>query len=181
MAASTTEVTAAPLWARAEWRRRPVALAVLVLFVALGTGVVLTVAAGAYRTATAYDLLVEATNRYEVAIAAAAHGITTATRRRRHDLAVMRAMGFVRRQIGEVIAWQATAVAGVTTVAGVPIGFIIGRQVWRVVAERMPVFPEIAVPWAAIVAGALLIANLVAVPPAVLARRVRAAEVLRAE
>lgn len=119
-----------------------------------------------------------------LAVAAAAHGITTAATRRRRDLAVMRAMGFVRGQVREVIAWQATAVAAVAVVTGVPLGFLAGRQIWRVVAERMPVFPEVdvpVVPIVAVVIGAFAVANVIAIPPAVLARRVRAAHVLRAE
>src|SRR5439155_10361968 len=64
-------------------------------------------------------------------VAAIAHALATAVRRRRHDLAILRAMGFRPRQNAAVIAWQATTVAVVGLLIGLPLGIVAGRLSWR--------------------------------------------------
>lgn len=58
----------ARLWARARWRHSGRSLAALGVVVGLGSAVVLVAVAGARRTATSYDRLVAATDRYDLAI-----------------------------------------------------------------------------------------------------------------
>jgi hypothetical protein len=43
-------------------------------------------------------------------------------RRRRRDLALLKALGFTRRQISATIAWQATSTVAVGLLIGVPVG-----------------------------------------------------------
>jgi FtsX-like permease family len=61
-----------------------------------------------------------------LAIATVAHALVTTVRRRRHDLAVLRSIGFTRRDARVAIAWQATAIAIAGLVVGVPLGIVAG-------------------------------------------------------
>ena len=60
-------------------------------------------------------------------------------RRRRHDLAILRAIGFTRRQRALAITWQATLLTIVGLVVGIPLGIACGRLVWRWLADSFPV------------------------------------------
>jgi ABC-type lipoprotein release transport system permease subunit len=93
-------------------------------------------------------------------------------------------MGFVRRQVASAVAWQATTVALVGLVVGVPLGVAAGRWTWGLVASQLgvrdqPVVPVLVV--AVVVAGSLVAANAVASVPGLVAARTRPAEILRAE
>jgi hypothetical protein len=119
-----------------------------------------------------------------LAIAALAYLLIAITRARARDFAIMRALGFTRRQSRTVMAAQSTAIALVGLAVGVPLGVLLGRVAWRLVTARVPlqnVTPEAVVAVIAIVPVALIAANLVAVWPARRVARLRAAEVLRAE
>jgi hypothetical protein len=108
----------------------------------------------------------------------------TLVRRRRHDLAVLKALGFTRRQLAATVAWQATATIVASLLLGVPLGVAFGRELWIRFAHRLDVVPEASIPWlvlAAITAGAVVLANAVAAVPAIAARRVDPAVLLRAE
>ena len=118
-------------------------------------------------------------------MATVADALVTTVRRRRHDLAVLRSIGFTRRATrGIVIGWQSTLIAIVGLVLGVPLGIVIGRLVWKQLAESFPVayVPPLAlVGVLLIVPLAIAIANLVAAGPAHAATRIRPARVLRTE
>ena len=119
-----------------------------------------------------------------VGVAAVGHALASAVRRRRYDLAVLRALGFRPIDAAAVVMWMAAAVAAAALVFGVPIGISTGRLVWRWVADRTPlvvVLPGALVVVAAAVPGALAIAGLLALVPARRAARDRPTEVLRAE
>jgi hypothetical protein len=116
--------------------------------------------------------------------ATVAHALITTVRRRGHDLAILRSIGFTRRNARFAIAWQATLLTIAGLVVGVPLGIIVGRAAWKQVAEDFPVVyvPPIALLGVlAVVPLALLIANLLAAGPARAATRVHPAEVLRTE
>ena len=119
-----------------------------------------------------------------LAMAATGHALITAVRRRRRDLAVLRALGFARRQVLSAVAWQSTALAVIGLVAGIPLGLIVGRWTWSAVASGIGVAGDALVP-AGLVAllapATLAVANLAAAVPARRAARVAAAEVLRTE
>jgi hypothetical protein len=119
-----------------------------------------------------------------LALGAVGHALATAVRRRRHDVAVLRALGMTRRQSRGVVVTQATVLAVVGLAFGVPLGVALGRTVWRFVADYTPVYyvPPLAM-WALLLVGplALLVANLLAAWPGHVAARLRVGQVLRAE
>jgi len=116
--------------------------------------------------------------------ATVAHALVTTVRRRRHDLAVLRTLGFTRRQSRLAIAWQATLLAVAGIVVGVPLGIAAGRLLWRWLADNFPIayVPPLAL--LAVLAAipiAVVVANALAAGPAFAASRIRPAEVLRTE
>lgn len=90
----------------------------------------------------------------------------------------------MNRQIVASVAWQATALVGVGIVVGVPLGIVLGREVWSAFANNLGVVPvSVVQPWllAAIVLGILVAANLLAIAPALGARRSKPQQLLRAQ
>ncbi|WP_261561557.1 ABC transporter permease [Frankia tisae] len=119
-----------------------------------------------------------------LAVAAMGHALSTALRRRRHDLAVLRALGMTRPQTRAVLAVQATVLALVGLAAGVPLGLVVGRTLWRLIADRMPVLYVAPLAATALVLtgpAVLAVANLVASMFARRAARLQPAAVLRAQ
>ena len=119
-----------------------------------------------------------------LAIGTTAHGLLTATRRRRRDLGLLRAIGFTRRQVRAAVAWQATTVAAFALLIGLPVGVAAGRWLWSLLADRLgipsePVTPTLSVLLA--VPATLVLLNLVAALPGHHAGAVPAATVLRTE
>jgi hypothetical protein len=110
--------------------------------------------------------------------------LMASVRRRRRDLALLKTLGFTRRQLSATVAWQSTAAITAGAIVGVPLGIALGRALWVLFARQISVVPEPAVPALTvvlIVIGALVIANLVALVPGRLAGRTPAAALLRAE
>lgn len=119
-----------------------------------------------------------------VALATLVHVLVTSVRRRRRDLAILRTIGFTRRQIVATIAWQATTIAVIALLIGVPLGFLVGRFTWALFADHLGVVSVPVEAWgsvAIVVPVVLILANLVAIGPAIFARRTQPAQVLRAE
>jgi len=119
-----------------------------------------------------------------LAAATMAYLLITAIRRRRPDLAVLKTLGFVPHQISAVIAWQATTVVVVGLAVGIPVGVVAGRGMWAAIAGQTGVVVESSVPlflFLGLVPAALLVANLVALGPALAAARISPARVLRSE
>jgi hypothetical protein len=119
-------------------------------------------------------------------LGAAAIGYTLAAsiQRRQGELAVLKTLGFTRRQLAAAVGWQATAVACVGIAVGVPVGIVVGRLVWRAVADNTGVAfsPEASV---GLILGtalaALIFANAAAVFAGRRASRVSPATALRTE
>jgi hypothetical protein len=119
-----------------------------------------------------------------LAVGATGHALATAVRRRRHDVAVLRALGITRWQSRLIVVTQATTLAVVGLAFGVPLGVALGRTVWRAVAESTPVLyvPPLAVLALALITPvALAVGNLLAAWPARRAARIRVGATLRAE
>jgi hypothetical protein len=119
-----------------------------------------------------------------IAAGTLAHTLISSTRRRRQDLAILKALGFTRRQLRRAIAWQATTIAAIALLTGLPAGIAGGRWAWRVFAAQLGVLPEPAIPLATIVIAipaALALANLIAAIPGRAAARTQPATVLRTE
>jgi hypothetical protein len=119
-----------------------------------------------------------------LALAAVTHALVTTVRRRRRELALLRTLGFSRRQLSATVAWQATTFAVVAVAAGLPLGIAAGRWAWSMLADGLGVPPEPVTPTAlAIVVplAVLVSANLVAAVPAWRAGRTAPAVALRSE
>jgi ABC-type lipoprotein release transport system permease subunit len=119
-----------------------------------------------------------------VAAGTIAHVLVTGITRRRRDLAILKSVGFVRRQMRGAVAWQASVLAGLAVVVGIPLGVAAGRWLWTGYAESLGVIPVAVVAWLPVLLAApiaLALANLIAIWPARSAARTPAAEVLRAE
>ena len=119
-----------------------------------------------------------------LAIATLGHALVSSVRRRRHDLAVLRTVGFVRRQLSASVAWQATTLVVLALLIGVPLGVAAGRWTWRLVADSLgtaagPVTPTLAI--VLVVPLTILVANAIAALPARAAARTEPATVLRSE
>ncbi|HEV8275227.1 MAG TPA: FtsX-like permease family protein [Streptosporangiaceae bacterium] len=119
-----------------------------------------------------------------IAAGTLAHTLASSTRRRRRDLAVLKTLGFTRRQLRQAVAWQATTIAAIALLIGLPAGVAGGRWAWRYLAAQLGVLPEPAVPLTAIIIAipaALVVANLIAAVPGQAAARIPPAAVLRTE
>jgi ABC-type lipoprotein release transport system permease subunit len=89
--------------------------------------------------------------------------LVASVRRRRHELAILKAIGFTPKQLQWSVLWQAGIVAVVGIVVGVPLGAALGRWLWTLFAEEigavpLPVVPVLPVVVACITALALAIA-----------------------
>lgn len=113
------------------------------------------------------------------------HALVVTARRRRRDLAVMRAMGCSRRQTGAVIHWQGFFLAAAAIALGVPIGMIGGRLLWNSIADGTNVLSVTETPWTAVaivaMAAVLGAAVVLATGPAWAASRRRPGVDLRTE
>jgi predicted lysophospholipase L1 biosynthesis ABC-type transport system permease subunit len=112
------------------------------------------------------------------------NAIVTTARRRGHDLAVLRSVGFAPNGVRRAILVQSVALAVFGLAIGVPAGLIAGRLLWSRLASSLGVQVLVEVPWptvAATCAAALTAAAAFSLVPARRAARRPIAEVLRAE
>ena len=72
------------------------------------------------------------------AVAALALTLVTSVRRRRRDLALLKTLGFTRRQLAAAVAWQSTVAVAIGIVIGIPTGIIAGRSLWDLFAAPDP-------------------------------------------
>lgn len=119
-----------------------------------------------------------------VGIAMTIHALVIVGRRNRRTLAVLRAIGATRRQVTGFLVGQAVLLLAAATVAGVALGVVVGRVVWRILADELGVVPEpraSAGAIAAAVAALVILAIAVAALPSWRAARRPAADALRAD
>jgi hypothetical protein len=112
------------------------------------------------------------------------HLLVISVARRRREIGLLKVLGFVNNQVGSVVAWQATTLAGIGIIVGTPLGIVIGRAVWRAFANNLGAVPVSVVPiWflVALLAGVVLVANLIALGPALVATRSKPKELLLAQ
>jgi len=117
-------------------------------------------------------------------VATLMHLLVVSVARRRREIGLLKALGFVNGQVGAAVCWQATTVALVGIIVGVPLGVALGQAVWRAFATNLGAVPVATVPvWliAALGAGVLVVANLLAIAPALAARSRTAAQFLRTQ
>ena len=72
------------------------------------------------------------------------HLLLTSVRRRRRDFAVLRSLGFTRRQVRGAVSWQASALTGAALCLGIPAGILGGRVAWRLFAAQLGILPAAA-------------------------------------
>jgi putative ABC transport system permease protein len=119
-----------------------------------------------------------------LAAAALANALITIIGRRRHDIGILRALGFSRAQVLRSTIAIATMVALASSIIGVPFGVIVTRWGWSAVQSRIGVESGVVIP-VPLVVGTVLIAlsvtQLISLVPGLRATRRRAADALRSE
>ncbi len=100
-------------------------------------------------------------------------------------LAILKTLGFLRRQISLTIVWHATTVAAIAgSVIGLPLGAAAGRWAWTTAANQLGVVVDPVVPLLApllSIPAVVAVANLVVAAPALVAGRTRPGVTLRVE
>lgn len=109
-----------------------------------------------------------------LAVLGMTHALVIGTRRRRRELATLRALGMERRQVRAivVVSGLTTAVAGL--VVGVPLGLVVGRLAWRAIIGGQGVLDAATLPFfalGAVAPGALLVAFVASWRPALASTR----------
>jgi hypothetical protein len=110
--------------------------------------------------------------------------LVTSVHRRARDFAVLKALGFRRRQTYATVCVQATTVAVVGLVVGLVLGVALGAILWRAATGRVGVLGvvDFPLPTLALVAvGTIALANLIAAIPARTAARTPVAVTLQAD
>jgi predicted lysophospholipase L1 biosynthesis ABC-type transport system permease subunit len=116
--------------------------------------------------------------------AAIGQAVFATTGERRRDLAVLRALGFTRRQVRVVVGAAASSFGMLALALGIPLGILAGKFGWAAVAKQVFVDPAMQIPALAVVAigvGFLAFAGVVALLPARLALRRSPGAALRSE
>ena len=110
--------------------------------------------------------------------------LVTSVRRRRTDLALLKTLGFTKRQLATAIAWQATVAVAIGCAIGIPLGIALGRFLWDLFVHQINAVPDPTIPVLPIVligVAAIVLANLVAAVPGRIAARTPTAQLLRSE
>jgi ABC-type antimicrobial peptide transport system permease subunit len=119
-----------------------------------------------------------------IALVTVGEALFGAVRRRRRDLAVVRALGFTTRQTAACVLWQSVAIALIASLIGIPLGVATGRWWWHELTGYLGGIDSLSVPVGALVLTALatiVVCLLLAVVPARNSTRARPSAVLRTE
>jgi ABC-type lipoprotein release transport system permease subunit len=119
-----------------------------------------------------------------LAVLTITHTLLTSLRARRRDLAVVRALGAAPSFVSRAVHWQATLVTFVPAIVGVPLGLIVGRQVFVALADNIGAVDQVDYPLllvGAVLVAVVALANVVAIWPARKAVRWRPAAALATE
>jgi ABC-type lipoprotein release transport system permease subunit len=106
------------------------------------------------------------------------HLLVVSVARRRREIGLLKSLGLVNNQVGAAVCWQATTVALVGIVVGVPLGIAVGHVVWKAFAANLGAVPVATVQAWVIVAlagGVLVVSNVLAIVPALVAARSKTA------
>ena len=136
-----------------------------------------------YRSIGATPVLL-ATGLAAGAVIALALTLAASVRRRRRDLAIMKTLGFTKRMLAAAVTWQATVDGLIGAVIGIPLGILLGRELWTLFARDINAVPQPTVPATAIVIvgfGTLVVAIMAALWPGRRAASTPPGLVLRSE
>jgi hypothetical protein len=97
-----------------------------------------------------------ATTTAVFALVALIHMLVVTASRRQRDLGVLRALGFLTRQVSRVVLTEAVAIVVVGLVVGLPLGALVGTRVWRSVANGLGVADDPVLPLLTFVAIAVV-------------------------
>ena len=117
-----------------------------------------------------------------VGAATLAHLLVVSVARRRREIGLLKVLGFVNRQVAAAVSWQATTLALIGIVVGVPLGVVAGEAIWNAFANNLGAVPISVVPtWLVVTlaVGVLVVANLLAIGPALVATRSKPARLLQ--
>ena len=92
------------------------------------------------------------------------YGVLTSARRQARDVAVLRTLGFRRRQVFAATAWQVGLMIATSVVAAIVLGVALGRLVWHLTSRNLAVldaFTARPADVAVVVAGAAAAAAVV--------------------
>ena len=83
-------------------------------------------------------------------VAALLHALILTVSRRRHDLAVLAALGLPSRQLGASIGWQAATFGVIGVVLGIPLGILVGRIGFHALTDTLGVVDVAELPLGAV-------------------------------
>ena len=112
------------------------------------------------------------------------HFLMLSARRRRTEIGVLKAIGFVRRQVASIVAWQGVVLAVIGLAIGIPIGIAVGRSAWRVTVDELDIVATPVTPvLTATALAALVLVGAAAVSTTIgwWSARTSSAEALRSE
>jgi ABC-type lipoprotein release transport system permease subunit len=115
-------------------------------------------------------------------LASVAYLLGISARAGRHQFGVLAALGLAPRRCASILRWQAVTVGTIAALIGIPVGVVIGRSIWALVASHAGVVVSHAIPFGALgVALAVAIGGSLALSLALTdrVRRLRVAEILR--
>ena len=103
-----------------------------------------------------------------MALATLVHALVTSVAARRRDLALLKTLGFTKRQILAAVGWQASVIVAIALLVGLPLGIAGGRVAWQAFAHQVGVIGVADVPalvLGLVAIGVVLVANGVATVP----------------
>jgi hypothetical protein len=118
------------------------------------------------------------------AVVALGLALAASVRRCRRELAELKVLGFVQRQLSAAVAWHASIAVAIGIAVGIPLGIVAGRWLWTLFAEEIGAVPAPAVPVPSLLLAAviaLVLANAAAVIPGRWAARTATAYALHEE
>ncbi len=103
-----------------------------------------------------------------LAFAALAHALTVSIRRRRLEFAILRSLGFTRRQVIASARWQAITIGVTSLTLGIPLGLLLGSWSWRLLSSNIGLSAApVSNGWVLIIAsvGAIVVTTLLSILP----------------
>jgi len=110
--------------------------------------------------------------------------VQASTRRRRRDLAMMKALGMTRRQVRTIVLWQSSTMLIIAAGLGLVLGWVVGHLVWTAFASSIGVVPVTVLPLGLVLLGLVILViagDALTALPAESAARAPSASLLRSE